>query len=123
MNSPLWITLFGLLAAVWVIAGVRMVLGMRRLPRLDDAAPLADVDCPSVSILVAARDEEVKLPQALATLLAQDYPRYEVVAVDDRSHDATPRILDEFARTHANLKVLHLSELPKGWLGKPHALT
>jgi len=54
--------------------------------------------------------------------LAQDYPRYEVIAVDDRSRDATPQILDEFAGHHKNLKVIHLTELPKGWLGKPHAL-
>jgi glycosyltransferase involved in cell wall biosynthesis len=123
MSSHLWTALFGLLAAIWVVVGLWMVLGIRQLPRLSDVAPLADAECPSVSILVAARDEEAKLAPALGTLVAQDYPRYEVVAVDDRSRDATPQILDEFARKHTHLKVIHLSELPKGWLGKPHALT
>lgn len=123
MNSPWWIALFGLLAAFWVVVGLRMVWGMRRLPRLGDAPALDDAECPSVSILVAARDEEVKMPQALATLVSQAYPRYEVIAVDDRSRDATPRLLDEFAQQHSNLKVIHIRELPKGWLGKPHALT
>jgi glycosyltransferase involved in cell wall biosynthesis len=47
---------------------------------------------------VAARDEAVGLPQALPTLLEQDYPHYEVIVVDDRSRDATPQILDRFAR-------------------------
>lgn len=120
--SWLWTVLFGLIAVVWVVLGLRAVRGIPRLPRLADANPLPDADCPTVSILFAARDEAAKLPQALPTLLAQDYPRYEVIGVNDRSRDATPQILDEFARTHKNLKVVHLSELPAGWLGKPHAL-
>jgi len=73
-------------------------------------------------MLFAARDEEKKLPGALATLVAQDYPHLEIVAVDDRSSDATSRILDEFAASHSQLRVVHVRELPPGWLGKPHAL-
>lgn len=123
MTSLVSTIVLAVLACAWLVAAAQMMLGMRRLPRLEEAPPLADADCPSVSILVAARDEEARLPAALATLVAQDYPRCEVVAVDDRSRDATPRILDEAARAHPHLKVLHLTELPRGWLGKPHALT
>ena len=46
----------------------------------------------------------------------------EIVAVDDRSKDATGRILDEFANTHTRLRVVHVDRLPEGWLGKPHGL-
>ncbi len=95
---------------------------MRSLPRLQDAASLPDAECPTISILFAARNEADGLPAALASLLAQDYPRYEVVAVDDRSGDVTPQILDQFARTHKNFQVVHVAALPPGWLGKPHAL-
>ena len=42
--------------------------------------------------------------------------------MDDRSNDATGRILDEFAAAHPRLRVVHITELPPGWLGKPHAL-
>ena len=112
----------GAIALVWVAQAIRGAIGMRHMPHVRDAQPLADADCPSVSILFTARDEEKKLPQALATLLALDYPRYEVIAVNDRSTDATARILDEAASRHPRLKVIHIPELPPGWLGKPHGL-
>jgi glycosyltransferase involved in cell wall biosynthesis len=55
-------------------------------------------------------------------LLKLDYPDYEVIAVDDRSKDATPQILDEFARRNSQLHVVHVTSLPSGWIGKTHAL-
>ena len=113
---------FGFIALFWLTHGLRVAYGAVRLPWLKDFAPAMDADCPRVSVLFAARDEEEKLPAALATLMAIDYPGLEVVAVDDRSSDTTGRILDEFAKTHARLRVVHVTELPSGWLGKPHAL-
>ena len=70
-----WTASFGILAAAWIIGGLRMARGMARVPRLGEVSPLPDADCPAVSILVPARNEAAKLPQALPTLLAQDYPR------------------------------------------------
>ena len=102
--------------------GLKVAYGALRLPWLKDYAPAADADCPRISVLFAARDEEGKLPGALATLVAVDYPNLEIVAVDDRSSDATARILDEFAANHPQLRVVHVRELPPSWLGKPHAL-
>jgi GT2 family glycosyltransferase len=95
---------------------------MARLPWLSDISPLPAGDVPMISVIFAARDEAEKLPAALATLLAQDYPRFEVVAVNDRSQDQTPAILHEFERANQNLKVIDVTDLPPGWLGKPHAL-
>lgn len=111
----------GTIGLFWVLAGVRALSGMAKLPRLSEVAALPDAACPPVSILVAARDEAAQLPQALPTLLAQDYPEYEVIVVNDRSRDATPEILDAFARQHKKLKVVPVRELAQGWLGKPHA--
>jgi len=117
-----WTALLGCIAAFWVIQGTRTVHGMSRLPRLANVTPSPEADCPYISVIFAARNEAEKLSGALETLLAMDYPRYEVVGVDDRSQDATPQILDQFARASQRLKVVRVTELPPGWLGKPHAL-
>jgi glycosyltransferase involved in cell wall biosynthesis len=95
---------------------------MSGLPWLSDVTPLDSPGAPLVSIIFAARDEAEKMPAAIETLLAQDYPRFEVVAVNDRSNDRTPAILRQFARTGRNLIVADIVDLPAGWLGKPHAL-
>ncbi len=120
--SFFWIIVLGALAAAWLAQAVPAVRGMTRLPRLRAAALLPDSACPAVSVIFAARDEAGKLPRSLPTMLAQDYPDYEVIAVDDRSEDGTGAILDTQARWNSRLRVLHLRELPPGWLGKPYAL-
>jgi glycosyltransferase involved in cell wall biosynthesis len=113
---------FTLVAALWIVMGIAARRGMSRLPRLSAVNPAVGAGLPRISILFAARDEAEKLPAALSSLLTLDYPNLEMVAVNDRSSDATPRILDDFARRDPRLKVIHITELPQGWLGKPHAL-
>ncbi len=117
-----WLILFGLIVLLWLTHGLRVAYGAVRLPWLKSYAPAKDADCARISLIFAARDEEEKLPAALATLIELDYPHLEIIAVDDRSRDATSRILDDFAATHDRLRAVHISDLPKGWLGKPHAL-
>ncbi|HUK32067.1 MAG TPA: glycosyltransferase family 2 protein, partial [Candidatus Acidoferrum sp.] len=112
----------GCIAAFWLVQSVRSGIGVMRLPRIERIPPLDAANCPRVSIIFAARDEARKLPAALQTMLSLDYPDYEVIAVDDRSADATGRIMDEFAAKDRRLRVLRINSLPPGWLGKPHAL-
>ena len=116
------LALFGFIACFWIFHGLRVAYGALRLPFIKDFAPVADVDCPRISLIFAARDEEEKLPAAIATLAAIDYPQLEIIAVNDRSQDSTGRILDEFARVHERARVVHVERLPAGWLGKTHAL-
>ena len=112
----------GIPALLWAIQSVRAGIGMTKLPRVERFELLEKSKCPRVSIMFAARDEAEKLAPALASLLSLDYPHYEVIAVDDRSGDATGEIMDEFAARDSRLRVIHITELPSGWLGKPHAL-
>ena len=62
------------------------------------------------------------MEDAVASHLAQDYPDFEVIVVDDRSSDATPGILERLSRRDSRLRVVRGVEPPGGWLGKPHAL-
>jgi hypothetical protein len=124
-NSALhifWTALFGLIAFGWIVGAIELALGVRTIPSLESVAPLKDSECPPVSILFAGRDEAEKLPGAIETMLALDYPKYEVIAVDDRSEDATGAILAAAARNDPRLKPGRVDTLPAGWLGKPHAL-
>jgi len=114
--------LLGLVALLWIAEAIDLAIGVPSLASIDDVPPLPDERRPRVSILFAARDEAEKLPRALETLLSLDYPNYEVVAVDDRSADATGAILDAAALRDSRIRPVRVDFLPPGWLGKPHAL-
>jgi glycosyltransferase involved in cell wall biosynthesis len=83
---------------------------------------MPDGGWPTVSIIVAARDEEAEIEKALQSLLALDYPNFEVIVVNDRSRDGTGAVLERMRGTYPQLKVVTVTELPAGWLGKNHAL-
>lgn len=73
---------------------------------------------PRVSILVPARNEAENIEACLSSLLRQDYPDFEVIALDDHSEDGTRAILRRLARACGRLRVLDGHPLPAGWLGK-----
>lgn len=90
---------------------------LEQLPLPADRAAL-----PPVSLVAAARNEARNIEAAVESLLQLDYPRLEITLVDDRSTDGTGVILDRLARQHPQLNVVHVTDLPSGWLGKNHAL-
>ena len=65
---------------------------------------------PTVSIIVPARDEEAKIEAAMRSKLALDYPKLEIIAVNDRSQDATGLLLDRLAVEDPRLSVVHLED-------------
>jgi glycosyltransferase involved in cell wall biosynthesis len=119
--APLsYLALFTLL--VFVIAIIELARGGRKIKSLRNVSPHGLAAEPKVSVIIPARNEEKHIAAALASLLAQDYGNFEVIVVNDRSGDGTQEILDELAKAHRKLRVLHLTALPEGWLGKNHAL-
>ncbi len=117
-----WIGSLGFVTLLWILLAIDLAIGVPSMPALAKFAPLADERCPPVSVLFGARDEAEKMPAALETFLSLDYPRYEVIAVDDRSLDTTGEILREAAGKDGRLRPVRVDSLPAGWLGKPHAL-
>jgi hypothetical protein len=118
-----------LLGLIWLSRVLEAAVGM---PRVADVSrpewnrrPVTPNGDPSVSIIVPARNEEADIEQTLSQLLLLDYDNYELIAVDDRSTDRTGEIMDRVAaRSDAKdrSKVIHVPELPAGWLGKTHAM-
>lgn len=75
-------------------------------------------DFPKVSILVPARNEEKNIGKCIQSLLAQDYPSFEVLVLDDQSSDGTLAILSQMAETQPGLKVLKGAPSPENLTGK-----
>jgi chlorobactene glucosyltransferase len=113
-----------LLIAIWTVGGFALLLlTVSAVPVLQPYpgdAPVSSL--PRVSIIVPARNEARAIEGAVRSHLAQDYPDWEVIVVDDQSTDGTGAILDRLAEANPRLRVIHNHALPDGWLGKPHAL-
>jgi len=77
---------------------------------------------PMVSVLVPARDEEHNIRGCLDSLVAQDYPNFEIIVTDDRSEDRTAEIVQGYVKRDRRVKLIRNRELPEGWGGRHHAL-
>ena len=70
---------------------------------------------PSVSVVVAARNEEDHIQHLINDLISQEYPldKLEVVIVNDRSNDDTATILDDASNNYAFIKVVTIDQVSK----------
>jgi cellulose synthase/poly-beta-1,6-N-acetylglucosamine synthase-like glycosyltransferase len=73
------------------------------------------------SVVIAARDEQLRVEQTVRHLLAQVGVELEIIVVDDRSKDGTGDILSRLAEEDSRVQVKRVDVLPDGWLGKCHA--
>lgn len=93
-----------------------------KLEHLPESSPILASPGP-VCLCMPARNEAAAIGAALDSWLAQDYPDFFILVVDDGSTDRTAEILKEKTRLHSDrLRVLRNDSLPTGWLGKNHAL-
>jgi glycosyltransferase involved in cell wall biosynthesis len=123
MNWWIFLAAGWFLATCWLVAGFVPILFYRK--KIIEPCTLRLPDpkhWPLVSVVVAARDESRLIEKSLGSLAALDYPSFEVIAVNDRSADGTGEIMDRLAKGESRIRAIHISELPKGWLGKCYAL-
>jgi chlorobactene glucosyltransferase len=136
--------LFLVLSTAFFICGLVIVYWLHNQYHLDILVePVGPpTNAPLISICVPVRNEERNIRACVESLLAQDYPDFEVIVLEDRSTDGTPDVLRQLAmesvsqlhsqgvlskhaRTQKRAPELHIisgAELPAGWTGKPHAL-
>ncbi|WP_199920614.1 glycosyltransferase, partial [Streptomyces sp. NRRL S-481] len=97
VSAVVWTAAGSLLAWLWLLLcqGSFWRTDVRLPPRREPEV------WPSVCVVVPARDEAAVLPDALPSLLRQDYPgRAELFLVDDGSADGTGDLARELARRH-----------------------
>lgn len=116
--------LCGVAALFWVLVTIGTFVEHRRqrwvLKTTTALAPLART--PRVTVLIPARNEERNLRTCLDAVRALEWPDLQILLIDDRSTDATPRIAAEAAAADPRVTVLGGSDLPEGWMGKSWAL-
>lgn len=88
-----------------------------RFPRIANPR----VPLPKISVLVPARNEELRIRPCLETLADSDYPNPEILVLDDHSSDGTAELVLQFSRKNPGIRLLKGKELPPGWTGKAWA--
>jgi glycosyltransferase involved in cell wall biosynthesis len=128
------------LALAWLYHAVLAFFGVPTLPDVREPASEVEVSTakgfaqepetsiPDLTVVVPACNEGESIQATLRSLLGSKGGRLQIVAINDRSTDATGALMDEVAAEAArdrggnSLEVIHNHELPAGWLGKTHAL-
>lgn len=97
-----------LMSYVWMIGAIifylRWELGRPRVRALPQLASY-----PPVTIMIPCHNEGDNVRETIAYALAQDYPDFEVIAVNDGSTDDTLAILCELAAANPRLRVINLA--------------
>jgi chlorobactene glucosyltransferase len=103
---------------VWMYFLMYMTKSFWQSPMLDSFDRTKVSRSPKVSVILPARNERCYIARCLDSLLGQDYPNFEIIAINDSSTDGTGEIMKAYAAN--DLRVLHIDASPKpeGWTGK-----
>ncbi len=102
---------------VWLVRGVH-----KARQRFQKVPPAAEQQ--TISVLIAAHNEEECIGETIAGLVTQSYPpdKYEIILAADRCSDRTVDRAREAAGEFANFKILPITACPPGISPKKHAL-
>lgn len=106
------------------VAGGISTLLYRNMRRFHPPAPMTElpleVDLPSVTVCIPARNEAHALADCLEKVLASEYEKLEIIVLDDVSGDDTSALIKSFASE--GVRFVKGAPLAEGWVGKNHAL-
>lgn len=109
-------------ALYWIVQFVFMLRAIKSMPILKNLNPPEPTKWPRVSVIMPGRNEADRIEAAVRSRMSDDYPDIEFILVEDRSDDGTAEITDKLAAENPKLKVVHIKELPLGWIGKVYAM-
>ena len=103
---------------VWLYFLTYMTKSFKQSPMLESFDWISVSRSPKVSVILPARNEGRYIARCLDSLLGQDYPNFEIIAINDSSTDGTGEIMKAYATN--DLRVMHIdaSAKPEGWTGK-----
>src|SRR5690606_8106890 len=112
---------YAVLLGVFGVGAVRLRQALRRFSSKTTMTKATIIDdMPSVSVCIPARNEAHAMTDCLEHVLRSNYPKIEVIVLDDLSGDKTSSLIKAFA--HDGVRFVEGEPLPDGWLGKNHAL-
>lgn len=119
---PVRVMFFGFLLAQAILCAFVLFITVRNIRKLAFKMPekfLSDKELPTVTVAIPARNETKDLEDCLRAVLASDYPKLEVLVLDDCSQAKTAEVIKSFA--HAGVRFIKGEEPAKRWLAKNQA--
>jgi len=117
-----FITIISISGLLYIMYIENFRSGLARIK--NDLFNIKNDDLPKVTVIIPARNEEKFIAATINSVLNQNYPEtlLDIIAVDDRSTDTTPVIMDNLARLNKNLSVIHINEVSKNISPKKNAI-
>jgi glycosyltransferase involved in cell wall biosynthesis len=76
-----------------------------------------------ISVIICAKNEAKNLKNHLPLILEQDYPKFEIILINDSSTDKTLKVMERFKTDHDNIKIVDVKNIEAFWGNKKYALT
>lgn len=89
--------------------------------RIKKTPHLSDSETPTISLLIAARNEDHALMECLNAAISSSYPKLEIIVLDDCSQDGTGNIIREFAKH--GIRFMPGKEPDEQWVGRNYAFS
>ena len=115
-NSVMSVILGGILG-LWIYFLAFMIKSFKLAPKLESFDQTSR-HSPKVSVILPARNEERYIARCLDSLLRQDYPDFQIIAINDSSSDRTGQIMQEYSQRDARVIYVSAPPKPDGWAGK-----